>query len=155
MLTRAPAKVRNVAWTDSSRIDPPYTPSAERVLSREQSNHGYFPPQKPAPPTGGTPLKHTPHEPIPDGIAHHAINESTVPAELSEQKSHGTHHLHFRQRIKHFTWTWFTMTVWTCTSEFSEVSFTDAQPDGYWRNRKCHTLQLVETPGRVTKSRTC
>jgi hypothetical protein len=114
-------KVRDVVKTDSFHIDPPYTPSSERILSREQTSNGYFPPQKPAPPTAGTPLRHTPHETIPDGIAHHAVNESTVPAELPEQTSHKTHHLHFRQRIKHFTWTWFTMTVWIWTSTVNDM----------------------------------
>lgn len=33
-----------------------------------------------------------------------------VPKPLPE-KPHRHYDLHFRQRIKHFTWTWFTMTV--------------------------------------------
>ena len=115
---------RGVARTDNCNTDYPYTPPAELVLSREQSDHGYFPPQKPAPPTAGTPLRQTPREAIPDGIEHHDTPTSAVPAELPGEKSHKTYHLHFRQRIKHFTWTWFTMTVCAFLSKVNgEISY--------------------------------
>ena len=135
-------KVRDVARSDNSHLVPPYTPPAEHYLSREQSSHGYFPPQKPAPPTGGTPLRQTPHEAIPDGIEHHDTPTSAVPAELSEEKHHKIYHLHFKQRIKHFTWTWFTMTVSAFTRKMILYCFLlTLTTDGYRRNCKCHALQ--------------
>ena len=114
---------RDVARTDNYNIDYPYTPPAELALSREQSDHGYFPPQKPAPPTGGTPLRQTPREVVPDGTEHHDTPTSAVPADLAEEKSHKTYHLHFRQRIKHFTWTWFTMTVCAFSGKVNGFTF--------------------------------